>query len=59
MAEKEQNNQIEAITAFAEHHELSGYETLTWWETVKTFRMAVAVCFLVTFSAATDGYQIG
>lgn len=38
---------------------LSGYETLTIWETVKAFKVCTAFCFLVAFSAATDGYQIG
>ncbi|CAH0003806.1 unnamed protein product [Clonostachys byssicola] len=37
----------------------TGYETLTVWETVKAFKMNALYCFLVTFSAATDGYQIG
>ncbi|KAL5334203.1 general substrate transporter [Aspergillus crustosus] len=37
----------------------TGYETLTVWQTVKTFKMNALICFLVTFSAATDGYQIG
>ncbi|KAL2811391.1 general substrate transporter [Aspergillus granulosus] len=38
---------------------LSGYETLGLWETVKAFKMSTFVCFMVCFSAATDGYQIG
>lgn len=37
----------------------SGYEDLTLWETVTTFKVATAACFLAAFSAATDGYQIG
>ncbi|KAL2802022.1 general substrate transporter [Aspergillus granulosus] len=37
----------------------TGYETLTVWQTVKKFKMNALVCFAVTFSAATDGYQIG
>ena len=37
----------------------SGYEALTPWETVKTFKWATAACFAAAFSAATDGYQIG
>jgi hypothetical protein len=37
----------------------TGYETLTLWETVKTFKVSTAACFLAAFSAATDGYQIG
>jgi hypothetical protein len=38
---------------------LSGYEALTPWQTVKAFKFCTAICFLVAFSAATDGYQIG
>lgn len=38
---------------------VSGYETLTPWETVKTFKLCTFLCFAVAFSAATDGYQIG
>ncbi|KAL4766803.1 hypothetical protein BDW60DRAFT_212587 [Aspergillus nidulans var. acristatus] len=34
------------------------YETLTIWQTVKKFKMNALICILVTFSAATDGYQI-
>ena len=37
---------------------VSGYETLTHWQTVKSFKIATAVCFAAAFSAATDGYQI-
>jgi len=37
----------------------SGYEALTLWQTVTTFKVATAVCFFAAFSAATDGYQIG
>jgi hypothetical protein len=37
----------------------TGYETLTIWETVKTFKVATFFCFAAAFSAATDGYQIG
>ena len=38
---------------------ISGYEDLTVWQTVKAFKVCTAYCFLVAFSAATDGYQIG
>jgi hypothetical protein len=38
---------------------VSGYEKLSPWETVKTFKMTTFVCFMMCFSAATDGYQIG
>ncbi|VUC26714.1 unnamed protein product [Clonostachys rosea] len=38
---------------------ISGYESLSIFETVKTFKMATLICFLAAFSAATDGYQIG
>ncbi|KAF2008744.1 general substrate transporter [Aaosphaeria arxii CBS 175.79] len=45
--------------AAAKGQALSGYESLTRWETVKTFKIATLVCFAAAFSAATDGYQIG
>lgn len=48
-----------AAEAAAKGQGVSGYETLTLWETVKTFKVNTAYCFLVAFSAATDGYQIG
>ncbi|KAM0421157.1 hypothetical protein ACHAPT_011049 [Fusarium lateritium] len=38
---------------------VSGYETLTIWETAKKFKVNTFVCFLMALSAATDGYQIG
>jgi hypothetical protein len=38
---------------------VSGYETLSAFQTVTKFKIAAFVCFLVTFSAAADGYQIG
>ena len=37
----------------------SGYEGLTPWQTIMTFKVATLVCFMAAFSAATDGYQIG
>ncbi|KAM0323486.1 hypothetical protein ACHAQA_008766 [Verticillium albo-atrum] len=48
-----------AFDAAIKGQAVSGYETLTLWETVKTFKVATAVCFAAAFSAATDGYQIG
>lgn len=36
----------------------SGYEGLSAWETIKTFRRSALYMFLVTFAAATDGYQV-
>ncbi|KAL4981678.1 general substrate transporter [Aspergillus falconensis] len=44
--------------AAAQGQGTTGYETLTIWQTVKKFKMNALVCMLVTFSAATDGYQI-
>ncbi|KFY20946.1 hypothetical protein V491_03290 [Pseudogymnoascus sp. VKM F-3775] len=38
---------------------ITGYESLTPWQTVRHFKMATALCFAAAFSAATDGYQIG
>lgn len=48
-----------ALDNAAQGQGVSGFENLTWWETVKAFKVTVAICFAVTFSAATDGYQIG
>jgi len=47
-----------ALNAAAKGQTTTGYEELTPWETVKTFKVATAACFLAAFSAATDGYQI-
>jgi hypothetical protein len=44
--------------AAAQGQGTTGYESLSIWQTVKTFKMNAFICFLVTFSAATDGYQI-
>ncbi|RSL78605.1 hypothetical protein CEP52_003987 [Fusarium oligoseptatum] len=48
-----------ALDAASKGQGISGYETLSLWETVKAFKVNAAICFAVTFSAATDGYQIG
>ncbi len=48
-----------AVNAAMKGQAITGYETLGFWETVKTFRMCTLMCFLAAFSAATDGYQIG
>jgi hypothetical protein len=47
------------VDAVARGQATSGYETMTLWETVKTFKVASIACFAAAFSAATDGYQIG
>ncbi|KAL2803248.1 general substrate transporter [Aspergillus granulosus] len=44
--------------AAAQGQGTTGYESLSIWENVKIFKMNALICFLVTFSAATDGYQI-
>jgi hypothetical protein len=36
---------------------VSGYESLSVWQTVQKFKMAFLVCFAATFAASTDGYQ--
>jgi hypothetical protein len=48
-----------AASAAAQGQAVSGYEGLSLWETIKTFKIATIVCFGAAFSAATDGYQIG
>ncbi|QGI71293.1 hypothetical protein CEK26_003630 [Fusarium fujikuroi] len=47
-----------AAEAVAQGQALSGYENLTFWETVRTFKMASLLCLLAAFSAGADGYQI-
>lgn len=47
-----------AAAAVAQGQAISGYENLTFWETVRTFKMASLVCLLSAFSAGADGYQI-
>jgi hypothetical protein len=42
----------------AQGQEVSGYETLGLWETVMKFKMTTFICFMMCFSAATDGYQV-
>ena len=44
--------------AYALGQQESGFEGLTAWETIKKFKRASFYCFLVTFAAATDGYQV-
>ena len=48
-----------SMEAAAKGQGVSGYETLTLWQTVKAFKVNSLTCFIVAFSAATDGYQIG
>ena len=36
----------------------TGYETVSLWDTVKTFKIATACCFAAAFSAGADGYQM-
>ncbi|TVY62677.1 MFS transporter fmqE [Fusarium oxysporum f. sp. cubense] len=38
---------------------LTGYETLTPWETFKMFKWCTFYAFLAAFAAGADGYQIG
>ena len=47
------------VDAATKGQTVTGYETLSLWETVMTFKVATAFCFAAAFSAATDGYQIG
>ncbi|KAF1949814.1 MFS general substrate transporter [Byssothecium circinans] len=44
--------------ALAKGQGISGYESLTVWETIKAFKMNALLCCLASVSAATDGYQI-
>jgi NADH:ubiquinone oxidoreductase subunit F (NADH-binding) len=38
---------------------LTGYETLTPWETMKKFKACTAYVFIAAIAAGADGYQIG
>ncbi|KAK3306251.1 putative MFS alpha-glucoside transporter [Chaetomium strumarium] len=55
----EMSSKDAAVNAAMRGQATTGYETLTLWETIKTFKVSTAVCFAAAFSAATDGYQIG
>ncbi|KAF6824322.1 MFS alpha-glucoside transporter [Colletotrichum plurivorum] len=48
-----------AVDAALRGQAVTGYESLSVWETAKLFKIATACCFAAAFSAATDGYQIG
>lgn len=48
-----------AAEAAAAGQGVSGYETLTIWETAKKFKFNIFVCTMMAVSAAADGYQIG
>ncbi|KAJ1326182.1 MFS transporter SP family general alpha glucoside:H+ symporter [Microdochium nivale] len=37
----------------------TGFESMTFWQTICTFKVATACCVLAAFSAGADGYQIG
>ncbi|CAH0019588.1 unnamed protein product [Clonostachys rhizophaga] len=47
-----------AIDTVGEGQAATGYETVTLWNTVKTFKIATACCFAAAFSAGADGYQM-
>jgi hypothetical protein len=47
------------VEAAAAGQGVSGYETLTLWQTIKKFKFNVFVCTSMAISAAADGYQIG
>ena len=45
--------------AAARGQALTGYETLTPWETAKKFKWCTFYVFIAAVAAGTDGYQIG
>ncbi|KAH7385043.1 general substrate transporter [Cadophora sp. MPI-SDFR-AT-0126] len=47
-----------SANAVAQGQALSGYESLTVWQTIWKFKMCSVLCFLAAVSAATEGYQI-
>lgn len=38
--------------------ELTGYEDLTLFQTLKTFKKTSLLCFAVTFTACAEGYEV-
>ncbi|KAF1966119.1 MFS general substrate transporter [Bimuria novae-zelandiae CBS 107.79] len=44
--------------AVAKGQAATGYETISLWDTVKTFKVASACCFAAAFSAGADGFQM-
>ena len=47
-----------AYDAEAKGQRVSGYEELTFWQTVSAFKMATFICLCAAFSAGADGYQM-
>ncbi|KAK1925258.1 sugar transporter [Papiliotrema laurentii] len=47
------------IEAYDKGQIATGYENVSIPQTILKFKMACLVCFLATFAASTDGYQIG
>lgn len=47
-----------AHDAAAKGQSTSGYEELTFWQTVAAFKVATVICLFAAFSAGADGYQI-
>jgi hypothetical protein len=47
------------IDAATRGQALTGYETLTPWQTFQKFKWCTFFAFLAAFSAGADGYQIG
>ncbi|KAH7136976.1 general substrate transporter [Dactylonectria estremocensis] len=47
-----------AADAVTKGQAATGYETVSLWDTVRTFKIATACCFAAAFSAGADGYQM-
>jgi hypothetical protein len=61
-SEKPSVHYVEDASAEAEQdmrgQELTGYEDLTLFQTLKTFKKTSLLCLAVTFTAAAEGYEV-
>ena len=61
-SEKPSVHYVEHASAKAEQdmrgQELTGYEDLTLFQTLKTFKKTSLLCLAVTFTAAAEGYEV-
>ena len=58
MAADEMSRDRDMVEAADKGQAISGYETLTLWQTARQFRWASIYCFIAAMSAAADGYQL-
>jgi hypothetical protein len=62
--EKESSQHLDAgldAGKLEDEHEVvlkSDFDSLSYWNTIKAFKLVAFYCFIAAFSAATDGYQV-